>query len=183
MNTGTNVSYYIKTFITHHYIRLYNVYTSRSIYIWYIHIQPWQKLLNHYEVLWKWSLFTENKHTMLLLSINCQHNSQCIMKIIYNRTILCLGASHFITRGGSGFLPRSTIFFFCPNESTIFFSFRMKVQFFFYYQSFHCFIIWPNENDIMVLRAPRQNPRLPMTSGVNTITKKTIGSIADHWHW
>ena len=80
-----------------------------------------------------------------------------------------LGASHFITRGGSGFLPRSTIFFFCPNESTIFFSFRMKVQFFFYYQSIHCFIIWPNENDIMVLRAPRQHPHLPMTSGVNTI--------------
>ena len=40
----------------------------------------------------QWSLFTEDKHTMLLLSIICQHNSQSIMKIIlaYNRTILCL---------------------------------------------------------------------------------------------
>ena len=38
----------------------------------------------------QWSLFTENKHTMLLLSIICQHNSQAIMKIIYTMTILCL---------------------------------------------------------------------------------------------
>ena len=38
----------------------------------------------------QWSLFTENKHTMLLLSIIGQHNYQSIMKIIYNRTILCL---------------------------------------------------------------------------------------------
>ena len=38
----------------------------------------------------EWSLFTENKHNMLLLSMICQHNSQSIMKIIYNRTILCL---------------------------------------------------------------------------------------------
>ena len=39
----------------------------------------------------QWSLFTENKHTMLLLSIICQHNSQSIMNIIYNKTILlCL---------------------------------------------------------------------------------------------
>ena len=38
----------------------------------------------------QWSLFTENKHTMLLLSIICQHNSQSNMKITYNRTILCL---------------------------------------------------------------------------------------------
>ena len=36
------------------------------------------------------SLFTEDKHTMLLLSIICQHNSQSIMNIVYNRTILCL---------------------------------------------------------------------------------------------
>ena len=35
----------------------------------------------------QWSLFTENKHTMMLLSIICQHNSQGIMKIIYNWTI------------------------------------------------------------------------------------------------
>ena len=38
----------------------------------------------------QWSLFTENKHIMLLLSMICQHNSQSIMKIIYNMTILCL---------------------------------------------------------------------------------------------
>ena len=43
-----------------------------------------------------------------------------------------LGASHFITRGGSGFLPRSTIFFFCPNESTIFFFFQNKSTIFFF---------------------------------------------------
>ena len=30
----------------------------------------------------QWSLFTENKHTMLLLSIICQHNSQSIMKMM-----------------------------------------------------------------------------------------------------
>ena len=47
------------------------MYIHIYIYIWYMYIQPWQKLLNHYEVLWKlkidlniqWSLFTENKHT------------------------------------------------------------------------------------------------------------------------
>ena len=42
-----------------------------------------------------------------------------------------LGASHFITRGGSGFLPRSTIFFFCPIESTIFFFFQNESTIFF----------------------------------------------------
>ena len=86
-----------------------------------------------------------------------------------------LGGSHFITRGGG-------VRVFTPEYN--FFSVRMKLQFFFfqnestiffYYQSVHCFIIWPNENDIMVLRAPRQHPRLPMTSGVNTITKKLKG--------
>ena len=58
-------------------------------------IQPWQKLLNHYEVnsFVKIDLniqLLKNKYTMLLLSIICQHNSQCIIKIIYNRTMICL---------------------------------------------------------------------------------------------
>ena len=38
----------------------------------------------------RWSLFTENKHNMLLLYIICQHNAQYVMKETYNRTILCL---------------------------------------------------------------------------------------------
>ena len=48
-----------------------------------MYIQPWQKLLNQIiKPLWsfvkidlniQWSLFTENKHTMLLLSMICQH--------------------------------------------------------------------------------------------------------------
>ena len=59
-----------------------------------------------------------------------------------------------------------------------FFSFRIKVQFL-YYQSVH-FIIWPNENDIMALRVSRQNPRLPITSGVS---RPNIGSIADRFKW
>ena len=45
--------------------------------------------------------------------------------------VFCRFASHFITRGGSGFLPRSTIFFFCPNESTIFFFFQNESTIFF----------------------------------------------------
>ena len=35
---------------------------------------------NHLNI--QWLLFTENKHNMLLLSIICQHNSQCIKKNI-----------------------------------------------------------------------------------------------------
>ena len=38
----------------------------------------------------QWSLFPENKYTLLLYSIICQHNYQSIMEIIYNRTIVCL---------------------------------------------------------------------------------------------
>ena len=39
-----------------------------------MNLQPWQKLLNHYECFMKidlniqWSLFAENKHNMVLLS-------------------------------------------------------------------------------------------------------------------
>ena len=66
--TWTNLSYYINTFIAHYCIRLYNVYTS--IYIWRMYIQPWQKLLNHYEVLWI-LISTFNHHCLLKISILC----------------------------------------------------------------------------------------------------------------
>ena len=66
--TWTNLSYYINTFITHYCIRLYNVYTS--IYIWCMYIQPWQKLLNHYDVLWI-LISTFNHHCLLKISILC----------------------------------------------------------------------------------------------------------------
>ena len=62
------LSFYINAFITHYCIRLYNVYTY--IYIWYMYIQPSQKLLNHYEVLWK-LISTFNDHYLLKISILC----------------------------------------------------------------------------------------------------------------
>ena len=66
--TWAYLSYYINTFITHYCIRLNNVYTS--IYIWYMYIQPWQKLLNHHEVLWK-LISISNDHCLLKISILC----------------------------------------------------------------------------------------------------------------
>ena len=50
-----------------------------------MYIQPWQ-MLNHYEVLW----ILISTFNYLLLSIICQHNYHCIMKIIYNMTMICL---------------------------------------------------------------------------------------------
>ena len=65
---------------------------------------------------------------------------------------------HNMDGGGVRVFTPEYNFLFCPNESKK--QFFQNESKFFFYQSVHWFIIWPNENDIMVLRAPCQHPRL-----------------------
>ena len=117
-----------------------------------------------YHAEWK----KDNKH--------CENNLCCIFQSIYpqmGKSYLCMSvcniclcisvaltfginyhlklrASHFITRGGSGFYPAVKFSFLSEWKYNFVFLSEFKYNFF-YYQSVH-FIIWPNENDIMVVR-------------------------------